>query len=41
MQLRAELGDDAPADPAALLQPRGTHRIPDRYAPTDLLVRAR
>ena len=22
-------------------QPRGTHRIPDRYAPTDLLVRAR
>ena len=30
-----------PADPAALLQPRGTHRIPDRYAPTDLLVRAR
>jgi hypothetical protein len=40
-RLRAELGDPAPADPAALLQPRGTHRIPDRYAPTDLLVRTR
>ena len=24
-----------------LLEPRGSHRIPDRYAPTDLLVRAR
>jgi UDP-N-acetyl-alpha-D-muramoyl-L-alanyl-L-glutamate epimerase len=41
VRLRSELGDDAPADPAALLQPRGTHRIPDRYAPTDLLVRTR
>ena len=40
-RLRAELGDAAPADPTALLQPRGTHRIPDRYAPPDLLVRAR
>jgi len=40
-RLRAELADNAPADPAALLQPRGTHRIPDRYAPTDLLVRTR
>jgi UDP-N-acetyl-alpha-D-muramoyl-L-alanyl-L-glutamate epimerase len=40
-RLRAELAGAAPADPAALLQPRGTHRIPDRYAPTDLLVRAR
>jgi UDP-N-acetyl-alpha-D-muramoyl-L-alanyl-L-glutamate epimerase len=40
-RLRAELADRAPADPAALLQPRGTHRIPDRYAPTDLLVRTR
>ncbi len=40
-RLRAELADAAPADPAALLQPRGTHRIPDRYAPTDLLVRTR
>ena len=29
------------ADAAALLEPRGTHRIPDRYAPADLLVRAR
>jgi hypothetical protein len=40
-RLRAELGNAAPADPDALLQPRGTHRIPDRYAPPDLLVRAR
>ena len=40
-RLRSELGDPAPADPATLLQPRGTHRIPDRYAPTDLLVRTR
>jgi hypothetical protein len=40
-RLRAELADAALADPTALLQPRGTHRIPDRYAPTDLLVRAR
>ena len=39
--LRAELTDTASADPAALLQPRGTHRIPDRYAPADLLVRTR
>ena len=40
-RLRAELAEATPADPAALLQPRGTHRIPDRYAPADLLVRAR
>ncbi len=40
-RLRAELATAAPADPTALLQPLGTHRIPDRYAPTDLLVRAR
>jgi hypothetical protein len=40
-RLRSELGDTAPADPTALLQPRGTDRIPDRYAPPDLLVRAR
>jgi UDP-N-acetyl-alpha-D-muramoyl-L-alanyl-L-glutamate epimerase len=40
-RLRIDLGDAAPADPTALLQPRGTHRIPDRYAPPDLLVRAR
>jgi UDP-N-acetyl-alpha-D-muramoyl-L-alanyl-L-glutamate epimerase len=36
-----ELGASVPADPASLLQPRGTHRIPDRYAPPDLLVRTR
>jgi hypothetical protein len=40
-RLRAELGDAAPADAASLLAPRGAHRIPDRYAPPDLLVRAR
>jgi hypothetical protein len=40
-RLRAELGDAAPPEPRTLLQPRGSHRIPDRYAPTDLLVRAR
>ncbi len=28
-------------DVAALLRPRGPHRIPDRYAPADLLVRTR
>jgi hypothetical protein len=31
----------APPDPAALLTPRGSHLIPERYAPGDLLVRAR
>jgi UDP-N-acetyl-alpha-D-muramoyl-L-alanyl-L-glutamate epimerase len=36
-----ELAPAAAADPVALLAPRGTHRIPDRYAPADLLVRAR
>jgi UDP-N-acetyl-alpha-D-muramoyl-L-alanyl-L-glutamate epimerase len=40
-RLRAELPAAASADLAAQLQPRGTHRIPDRYAPADLLVRAR
>ena len=40
-RLRAELGEAAPPDPSALLQPRGTHHIPERYAPADLLVRAR
>jgi hypothetical protein len=40
-RLRADLADAAPGQPLALLQPRGTHRIPDRYAPTDLLVRTR
>jgi UDP-N-acetyl-alpha-D-muramoyl-L-alanyl-L-glutamate epimerase len=29
------------AEAAALLTPRGPHRIPDRYAPADLLVRTR
>jgi hypothetical protein len=28
-------------DPSPLLAPRGPHHIPERYAPTDLLVRAR
>jgi hypothetical protein len=45
-RLCAELAVAAPlvatgTDVAALLAPRGTHRIPDRYAPADLLVRAR
>jgi hypothetical protein len=40
-RLRAELAEAAPADPASLLEPRGPHHIPDRYAPADLLVRAR
>ncbi|HEX4434301.1 MAG TPA: hypothetical protein VH012_05700 [Acidimicrobiales bacterium] len=40
-RLRSELGDAAPTNPTALLQPRGTHHIPDRYAPADLLVRTR
>ncbi len=45
-RLRAELATAAPPaaagpDIAAQLAPRGTHRIPDRYAPADLLVRAR
>ncbi len=43
-RLCAELTEATPGvppDPAALLAPRGTHRIPERYAPTDLLVRAR
>ena len=30
-----------PVPTTRLLEPRGPHRIPDRYAPTDLLVRAR
>jgi hypothetical protein len=41
-RLRAELAGTTPtSDAALLLEPRGTHRIPDRYAPPDLLVRAR
>jgi UDP-N-acetyl-alpha-D-muramoyl-L-alanyl-L-glutamate epimerase len=41
-RVRSELRDTTPGsvDPAAFLAPRGTHRIPDRYAPADLLVRA-
>jgi hypothetical protein len=41
-RVRSELPDTTPGrvDPAAFLVPRGTHRIPDRYAPADLLVRA-
>ena len=39
--IRFGLTEGTPTDPTALLQPRGSHRIPDRYAPTDLLVRAR
>jgi hypothetical protein len=31
----------APPDAATLLAPRGPHHIPERYAPADLLVRAR
>jgi hypothetical protein len=41
VRLRAELPPATPSDPAAQLEPRGTHRIPERYAPADLLVRAR
>jgi UDP-N-acetyl-alpha-D-muramoyl-L-alanyl-L-glutamate epimerase len=40
-RLRANLAQTTTPDLTALLQPLGTHRIPDRYAPTDLLVRAR
>jgi UDP-N-acetyl-alpha-D-muramoyl-L-alanyl-L-glutamate epimerase len=40
-RLLAALGEARPADPGALLQPRGTHHVPDRYAPPDLLVRTR
>ena len=38
--LRARVGDATP-DAATLLAPRGGHHIPERYAPADLLVRAR
>ena len=41
VRFAAELRDGATSDPAALLQPRGAHRIPERYAPADLLVRTR
>ncbi len=43
-RLHDELTDVTPAAGgagAALLEPRGPHHIPDRYAPTDLLARAR
>ena len=42
-RLRGELEATAPGgvEPATVLAPRGTHLIPDRYAPADLLVRAR
>ena len=43
-QLRDELTRAMPGastDAAALLEPRGAHHIPDRYAPADLLVRTR
>ncbi len=36
-----DLGAAAGAEEALLLEPRDTHRIPDLYAPADLLVRAR
>ena len=44
-QLRAEIVERDPLATAAaaerMLEPRGPHRIPDHYAPPDLLVRAR
>jgi UDP-N-acetyl-alpha-D-muramoyl-L-alanyl-L-glutamate epimerase len=43
-RLCGELAGAAPAggvDAAALLTPKGPHRIPDGYAPADLLVRTR
>jgi hypothetical protein len=44
-RLRQEIVDlDPSASPVAastVLEPRGPHRIPDRYAPSDLLVRTR
>jgi UDP-N-acetyl-alpha-D-muramoyl-L-alanyl-L-glutamate epimerase len=42
-RLHDELAVLRPAggDATALLEPKGTHHIPDRYAPADLLVRAR
>jgi hypothetical protein len=43
-RLRAEVARVAgapPPDGTTLLAPRGPHQIPERYAPADLLVRAR
>ncbi|HEY1650472.1 MAG TPA: hypothetical protein VGG09_01190 [Acidimicrobiales bacterium] len=37
----ARVAPAPPADAAALLTPRAPHHIPERYAPADLLVRAR
>jgi hypothetical protein len=37
----ARVSGTAPADARALLTPRGPHHIPQRYAPADLLDRAR
>jgi hypothetical protein len=39
--LVADAAGTSPADVTALLAPRGPHHIPERYAPADLLVRAR
>ncbi len=39
--LRTRVGDDRVVDAETLLAPRGDHHIPERYAPSDLLVRAR
>ncbi len=40
-RLDTEVAGGLPSDPTTLLRPRGGHRIPDRYAPPDLLVRTR
>jgi hypothetical protein len=38
--LRVEIAGHGPSEPAILLAPMGPHYIPERYVPTDLLVRA-
>jgi hypothetical protein len=40
-ELRRDLDHYGHGDPAMLLAPMGPHYIPERYAPTDLLARAR
>jgi UDP-N-acetyl-alpha-D-muramoyl-L-alanyl-L-glutamate epimerase len=40
-RLRDALGETGHPEPGPLLAPHGTHLIPDRYAPADLLVSAR
>jgi hypothetical protein len=40
-RLRTRVGDEHVTDAGTLLAPRGDHHIPERYAPSDLLVRAR